>query len=62
MPGIDHVLWQAFSVVLAGIRAHPEQGAELGAGPGLVVSKPSRAGKNIRAAMDAFTECESKPG
>jgi hypothetical protein len=53
---------QAFSVVPAGIRAHTEQGAELRGGLGLVLSELTRAGKNIRAAMDAFAECERKPG
>jgi hypothetical protein len=53
---------QAFSVVLAGIRAHTEQGAEVRGGLGLILSELTRAGKSIRAPMDALTECESKPG
>jgi len=44
--------------ILAAIRANTEQGATLRAALGVELSQTTRMGKNLRAAMDAFT----KPG
>ena len=44
--------------VLTAIRANNEQGAALRTALGFELSQTSRMGKNLRAAMDAFT----KPG
>ncbi|HXR68842.1 MAG TPA: hypothetical protein VN712_09435 [Dermatophilaceae bacterium] len=52
---------QVVSLVIAGIRAHTDQGAAIRASLGMELSETTRVGKNIRAAMDAFTRHENKP-
>jgi hypothetical protein len=48
-------------LVLAAIRAHTGQGADLRASMGLELSETTRMGKHLRAAMDAFTTSERQP-
>jgi hypothetical protein len=58
----DRVYWeQVVSMVIAEIRAHSEQGAAIRAALGIELSETTRVGKNVRAAMDAFTTQEPKP-
>jgi hypothetical protein len=45
---------QVVSLVVAGIRAHTDQGAAIRAALGMELSETTRVGKNIRAAMDAY--------
>jgi hypothetical protein len=52
---------QIVSMVIAEIRAHNDQGAAIRAALGLELSETTRVGKNLRAAMDAFTTPEHKP-
>ena len=52
---------QVAGTVVAAIRAHTDQGAELRAALGLELSETTRVGKHLRAAMDAFTTSERKP-
>ena len=52
---------QVVSLVIAEIRAHNDQGAAIRAALGMELSETTRVGKNIRAAMDAFTRHENKP-
>jgi len=52
---------QVVSLVIAGIRAHTDQGAAIRAALGMELSETTRVGKNLRAAMDAFTRHETKP-
>ena len=51
---------QVVSLVIAGIRAHTDQGAAIRASLGMELSETTRVGKNVRAAMDAFTRHEHK--
>jgi len=53
---------QVVSMIIAEIRAHTEQGAAIRAALGLELSETTRVGKNVRAAMDAFTTHERHPG
>lgn len=53
---------QAVSMVIAEIRAHTDQGATIRAALGMELSETTRMGKNVRAAMDAFTTQEQQPG
>ena len=52
---------QVVSMVIAEIRAHSEQGAAIRAALGMELTETTRVGKNLRAAMDAFTTNERKP-
>jgi len=49
-------------LVIATIRAHTSQGADLRSALGLELSETTRMGKHLRAAMDAFTTTERQPG
>ena len=51
---------QVSGMVVAAIRAHTDQGAELRAALGVELSETTRVGKHLRAAMDAFTKTENK--
>ena len=53
---------QVVSMVIAEIRAHTDQGAAIRASLGMELSETTRMGKNLRAAMDAFTTHEHQPG
>jgi type IV secretory pathway TrbL component len=41
--------------VIAGIRANTDQGAQLRAALGIELTYTTRVGKNVKAAMDAFS-------
>jgi hypothetical protein len=53
---------QVVSMVIAEIRAHSDQGAAIRAALGMELTETTRVGKNVRAAMDAFTTHERQPG
>jgi hypothetical protein len=52
---------QVVSMVIAEIRAQSEEGAAIRAAMGMELTETTRVGKNVRAAMDAFTTNERKP-
>ncbi len=57
----DHVQELADELINA-LRANTEGGAELRAALGVEVSETTRMGKNLRAAMDAYTTAKPRGG